>query len=94
MGIQKIILHEMMWDNGQGRVCPEIEVEIETSKDGILIRPKGYGDHCTENGHGYPVLIELCNGYPRVVVWSNINQEDPTHILSLEQAQESCRKEE
>lgn len=94
MGIQKIVIHEMMWDNGQGRERQKIEVEIEASSDGILIKPKGYGDFCTENGYGTPVLIELCNGHPRVVVWSDINQEDPTHIISLKEAQESCREEE
>jgi len=92
MGIQKIVLHEMMWDNGQGRERQKIEVEIEASEDGILIKPKGYGDFCTDNGYGSPVLIELCNGHPRVVVWSDINQEDPTHIVSLEGAAESLRK--
>jgi len=94
MGIQKIVIHEMMWDNGQGRERQKIEVEIEASSDGILIKPKGYGDFCTENGYETPVLIELCNGHPRVVVWSDINQEDPTHIISLKEAQESCREEE
>lgn len=89
---QKVILHEVLWDSGQGRERQQIEVEIEATKDGILIRPKGYGDHYTENGHGWPVLVELCNGQPRLVVWSDINQEDPTHIISLDGAAESLRE--
>jgi hypothetical protein len=89
---QTIKLHEMMWDNGTGRERQEVEVEIEATKDGILIKPKGYGDHCTDDGYGCPVLVELCNGHPRVVVWSDINQEDPTNIISLDGAAESLRK--
>jgi hypothetical protein len=57
----------------------------------VLIRPDGCGDACSQDGSGFPVLVELYGGDLRVVVWSDINQEDPTHIISLKGAAESLR---
>ena len=39
--------------------------------------------HSPAEGHGTPVFIELYKGELRVIVWADINQEDPTHIIPL-----------
>jgi len=65
------------------------------SKDGQLhIKASGYGDNCSQDGEGYPIVIEVFDNELRVVVWSDINQEDPTHIISLEGAKEDKRIDE
>jgi hypothetical protein len=73
-----------------GKSSP-ITVTVTFTGDGIHIRPEGYGDFCSADGHGVPVLIETYNGSPRVVVWSDITREDPTHVIPLTSASEDLR---
>jgi len=67
-----------------------LEVVVEADAGGITLKPKGYGDFSTENGHGAPIWIELYQGQLRIVCHDDINREDPT-ILSMEEARESNR---
>ena len=64
---------------------------IEHGDYSIFIRPDGHGDCGTLAGHGWPVVIEYYKGDVRVIVWADINQEDPTHVISLASAKESNR---
>jgi hypothetical protein len=68
-------------------------IELEIESHGIAIRPIGYGDKLNSNGKGSPVFIEFRNGIPMVLVWDDINNEEPSHIISLEKASESNRGE-
>lgn len=71
-----------------------VAVKMEGCSDGsIEIRPIGYGDCTSKKGYGCPVIIERWEGDLRLVVWGDINKEDPTHIISLEGAKESLRKD-
>jgi len=69
-----------------------INVGIEQINVGLLIKPKGYGDKCSNDGDGCPVFLEVYKGELRLIVWSDINQEDPTHIINLEGAKETKRQ--
>jgi len=64
---------------------------IEHGDNSILIRPDGYGDCGSAEGHGWPIVIEYYEKDVRVLVWADINQEDPTHVISLAKAEESNR---
>jgi hypothetical protein len=72
----------------------DIFVDIMVDELGIYIRPHGYGEKTAENGHGFPIMIEQHDGAPRVIVWSNINKEEPTHFVDIGGAKESNRVEE
>ena len=68
----------------------KIEVEVTGNSQGICLKPKGYDDSgCC----GIPVVLEVWNGKLRLVIWGDINAEDPTHIIDLEGAREKLRKE-
>jgi len=67
----------------------DAHVDAESAHGGILVGFKGYGDFCSENGAGWPILIENREGIPYIVIWSDINKEGPTHVISLENAAES-----
>lgn len=69
------------------RVC-----RIFTTAEYFDFRAKGYGDYCSQDGHGVPVMIEKWNNKLMVVIWGDINQKDPTHTISLEGAKENRRK--
>jgi hypothetical protein len=57
----------------------------------LWIQPQGYGEKCTEDGEGSPVGIEIWEGRLRVVVFDDINSEDP-RIIDLENAKETARR--
>ena len=77
-------LREHGHDDQQGQLTGTV-----TEQDGaLLIHLDGYGDFCSADGQGTVVVVELANGCPRVLVWADINQEDPTHTITLEDARE------
>jgi hypothetical protein len=39
------------------------------------------------------VRVEIRDGKPTLIVWSDISQEEPTHLVSLAHALESNREE-
>lgn len=49
----------------------------------LLIQFDGYGERNAEPYCAFPVLIENRGGVPHVVIWGDITQEDPTHVISL-----------
>lgn len=70
----------------------KIDLKIEqVSGFDIGIRFKGYGEYAAKDGEGAPVLLTLEDGNLQVAVWSDINQEDATHIISMDKAKESHR---
>jgi len=77
------------WSGDSTRIPCQIEFESGT----IWIKPEGYGDCSSQNGHGWPIKIEYYSGSIRVCVWSDINNEDPTHTIFLDGAKESLRKD-
>ncbi len=78
-------------DIANAAVHREIEVQVETH--GIAIRPVGYGNKLSLDGEGSSVFIEFRDGIPVVVVWDDINNEEPSHIITLRKAAESNRRD-
>jgi hypothetical protein len=71
----------------------EVPFSVELLDGGTLwFGAKGYGDCGSPDGHGLPVKIEWYDGDLWVLVWSDINNQDPTHKISLSGALESKRK--
>ena len=79
----------MLVDKGDTK--KKVPAEIEIINGSIYIKAKGYGDACSKDGYGNPIIVEVWDGELRVVVWSDINQEDPTHNISMEGAKENKR---
>ena len=57
---------------------------------GLYLRFDGYGEGSAEDGHGWPVLIEFYDNKLQVVVWNDINNQNPI-IIPLDGAKESLR---
>ena len=74
-------------------IAPTQRIHIESTVQGILIRPEGYGEKTAEKGQGSPILIEQYKGNLRVMIWGDINKEEPTHIIELDKAKEANRNE-
>lgn len=69
-----------------------LKIFVDASSRWMWIRPEGYGDASAQDGHGAPIGIEYYNGRLRLIVYSDINEQDP-QIIDLEDARESNRKE-
>lgn len=66
------------------------KLKVKAEFDGVgrlLVSIEGYGDE------GRPVIIDLFNDKLQVVVWADINNEDPTHVIDLKGALESERRQ-
>jgi len=85
----KMILKEQSADYPQ----VTIQVHLVCENGQLWIQPKGYGEKCAEDGEGFPIGIEIWQGKLRLIVFDNINSEDP-QIINLENAKESCRIED
>jgi hypothetical protein len=69
-----------------------VETTVEITEKGIGIGFEGFGDCGTLKGFGQPIYIEIVDGKPIVAIWTDINSEEPTHIIDLSSAKESLRK--
>ena len=71
---------------------PHVEIKVNILSEGgqIWIQPQGYGEKCSADGEGYPIGIEIWQGRLRLIVFDDINREDP-QIIDLEKAKESHR---
>lgn len=81
-----IILEEQCAD------VPSKTIRVKLLSEGgkLWIRPKGYSDKCSAKGHGYPVGLEIWQGRLRLIVFDDINVEEPK-IIDLENSRESNR---
>jgi len=83
------LLHDCLCD---GEDTPfNGHVTSEQDNLALLIAIDGYGENTSHRG-GYPILLEKHEGRLRLLIWADINQEDPTHIIDLEGAKETNRK--
>lgn len=78
-----IKLNEMSSGNDEGSVNVIIQ---EVTPGWLGIRPTGYSVYDSQDGYGYPIILEVYDGEVRLIVWADINSENPTHTISLEGA--------
>lgn len=74
---------------GIGSKLSTIAVNIDI--DGITVQPEGTACKC---GDFPPIFIEFYDGKPRILIWADINEEDPTHVIDLSLALESNREDD
>lgn len=70
--------------------CREIKTHLLCEYGKFWIRPEGFGDAYSLEGDGWPIGLELWQGRLRLLVFTDINNEEP-QIIDLEKAKESCR---
>ena len=63
----------------------KIVVDMDAGAGGILFDFTNYGTLMADEGGGL-VLITMDGPHPKVYTWSDVMQEDPTHVVSLEKA--------
>ncbi len=76
-------------DQGHESSSNQLKASVQFTKQCVQIGFAGYGECNAAPGHGMPVVIEVLDGHPRVLIWADITKEDPTHVVSLAGAAES-----
>lgn len=61
--------------------CKSIDCTARVVDGHLVLNIDGYGDHCSDKNDGWPIMVEPYEGKLRVILWSDINQEDPTTKL-------------
>lgn len=70
----------------------EKEIDVRMGRLGVYIGAKNYSTKTGEEDE--IIMIEQSEGKLRLIVWGDINEEDPTHIINLNGARESRREKE
>jgi hypothetical protein len=70
-----------------------IHVEAAEEQNGLAIYPTGYGRFACADGTAGPIRLEVHEGRLRLIVWDDINFEDPSHEIDLEGAREDHRRD-
>ena len=65
-----------------------LQVRVTANNSAISIFPEGFGDFGSAPGHGCPVFLELYQGRLRLIVFPDINDQEPL-IIDLEAAREA-----
>lgn len=60
---------------------------------GLSIQIKGYGDYSSMTEPGNPIYLEKYNNKLRAIIYSDINLQEPTHIICLDKAKQSNRQD-
>lgn len=71
----------------------DVRVSIRNSGFGMEIRMPGYSDCCSQDSEGVPIYLEEYSGEMYLRIFSDINSEEPTHNISLNNARDSNRVE-
>jgi len=69
-----------------------LKMEVSPGDHLLMIGAEGYGEMTANDGNGFPVVIEYVEKTFRILVWGDINREEPTHVISLEGAREDVRE--
>jgi hypothetical protein len=78
------------WTNHKAK---KITGKVIQEHNGVSIMFTGHGTCAMSAGFGTPIFIENEKGVVSIYVWSDINEEDCTHEITLENARESKRVE-
>ena len=73
------------------RTASNVAISVEKDSLALIVHPEGMG---TWDGPYAPILLERHEGKMRLLVWADINQQEPTHVIDLSGALESSRLSE
>lgn len=82
--------HQLTSEDGESG----LRTRVDDLGDGLLLYADGYGHKVSRNGEGAIALLSFWDGKLRLHVWSDIEEEDATHMIDLEGAREASRRGE
>lgn len=74
-----------------------VKFHITQSENIIMIEAEGYGNCYSEgpagDGSQTILLLEYYEGKLQALAWTDVNEQDPTHIINFEDAKEDKRRD-
>jgi hypothetical protein len=68
----------------------KLAVRVEAYNGIISIQPEGHGTCAHEDGSGWPIILTVMDGKLRVVLFDDINSEEP-RVIDMSGARECLR---
>ena len=68
-----------------------LPVEVCLRRNRLDLYIEGYGNASNVDGEGSPITLDYYQGKLKLLVWGDINSDEPTHIIDLAGALESKR---
>ena len=68
----------------------KLPVNIMAEQGKLWVQPVGFSDKTSADGHGWPIALEIWQGRLRLIIFDDINTEEPK-IIDLENAKETSR---
>lgn len=78
----------MIWRDNADPKGRTVEVGAVEGSGFLEVRAKGYGEKTAAEGHGSVLALEVYQGRLRLLVFADIQEEGPSHIIDLEGARE------
>jgi hypothetical protein len=69
------------------------DVTFKVDGDAITIHIEGYGDYYSTDEASEPIMIDISGGKLNVILWGDVNGQDPTHVIDMEGARKEKRVE-
>jgi len=69
-------------------------VRVLVEKGTLFIGVEGYSDSCSVDGEGFVLSLEIYEGRLMLAVWNDVNRDECSHRICLENAKELLREEE
>ena len=80
------------WEGTSEPLSKPIGLSIgKDGRYGVTISLEGHGLNTMETGQEQVIYIEQKDGEVRVLIWADINEEEPTHVIDLSKARETNR---
>lgn len=93
--IYPVHIYDMADNQWENMIVAHVEFKANAPSNGIWLSADGYGAADEEPGDcGAFAKLEFYDGKLKLVVWADINDENPTHNIDLSGAMESNREEE
>ena len=86
----KLLIESFISEQCSDVPCKKLPVNIMAESGKLWVQPVGYSDKTSADGHGWPIGLEIWEGRLRLIVFGNINIEEP-QIIDLEKAREIAR---
>jgi len=86
----KLLIECFVFEQCSDVPCEKLPVNIMAESGKLWVQPVGYSDKTSTDGHGWPIGMEIWQGRLRLIVFDDINTEEPK-IIDLENAAEESR---
>jgi hypothetical protein len=76
------------------KIKRKVRIELDDFSGQIGIHVQGYGDNTSDDDFAEPIVVDMHKNKLQVFLWSDINDENPTHKVDMTGARLDKRVED